>query len=157
MNQKQIGEFIAQLRKEQNMTQIELGEKLGVTNKTVSRWENGNYMPDISIMQELCETLNISINELISGKNLNESEFKSQADTNLILTMKQIKKIKKEKTFIDFFGGSGTGIIVSALISPDSIRRSIIIVIGLIMILISWYIKASYDKQIIRHLEKQVK
>lgn len=157
MNQKQIGEFIAQLRKEQNMTQIELGEKLGVTNKTVSRWENGNYMPDISIMQELCETLNISINELVSGKNLNESEFKSQADTNLILSMTQIKKIKKEKTFIDFFGGSGTGIIVSALTSPDSIRRSIIIVIGLIMILISWYIKANYDKQIIGHLEKQVK
>ena len=63
MNQKQIGIFISELRKEKNLTQLELGELLGVTNKTVSRWENGNYMPDISIIPLLCQTLEITINE----------------------------------------------------------------------------------------------
>ena len=63
MNQKQIGIFISELRKEKNLTQLELGELLGVTNKTVSRWENGNYMPDISIIPLLFQTLEITINE----------------------------------------------------------------------------------------------
>lgn len=68
MNQKQIGIFISELRKEKNLTQLELGELLGVTNKTVSRWENGNYMPDISIIPLLCQTLEITINEFFQLK-----------------------------------------------------------------------------------------
>ena len=57
MNQNQIGKFIAELRKNKHMTQAELGEKLGVTNKTVSRWENGNYMPDLSLLAQLARDL----------------------------------------------------------------------------------------------------
>lgn len=71
MDQQKIGLFIASLRKEKNLTQAQLGERLGVTNKTVSRWERGNYLPDISLMPVLCHELAITINELLNGERLN--------------------------------------------------------------------------------------
>lgn len=83
MDAKKTGAFIAQLRKEKNMTQQELGEKLFVTNKTISRWENGNYMPDIDTLQALSQEFNISINELLSGERLNESTYIDKAEENL--------------------------------------------------------------------------
>ena len=70
MDQIKMGKFIAALRKEKGLTQEKLGEKLGVTNKTVSRWENGNYMPDVEMLSLLSEEFGVSINELISGERL---------------------------------------------------------------------------------------
>lgn len=72
MDMKKIGVFLAELRKDRNLTQDELGEKIGVTNKTVSRWENGNYLPPVEIMQILSKLYNVSINEILSGERLNE-------------------------------------------------------------------------------------
>lgn len=83
MDAKKTGSFIAQLRHEKNMTQQELGEKLFVTNKTVSRWENGNYMPDIDMMQALSKEFNVSINELLSGERLHDTAYKDKAEENL--------------------------------------------------------------------------
>lgn len=83
MDAKKTGAFIAQLRHEKNMTQQELGEKLFVTNKTVSRWENGNYMPDIDMMQSLSKEFDVSINELLSGERLSETDYKDKAEENL--------------------------------------------------------------------------
>ena len=68
MDQMKTGRFIAALRKERNLTQEQLGEKLGVTNKTISRWENGNYMPDVEMLLLLSKEFGVSINELISGE-----------------------------------------------------------------------------------------
>ncbi len=153
MNQMQIGKFIAELRKEKNMTQAELGEKIGVTNKTISRWENGNYMPDISVIQMLCATLDIGINELICGKRLNETNFKENAENNLMSTLTQVKNIRRQKQWIDFFGGSGTGFLLSVVYAPDSTRKLVVIVIGLSMIGISWYLKAKYDKYVMEQIE----
>ena len=65
MDQKRIGRFIAQLRKEAAMTQEELGSAIGVTNKTISRWENGNYMPDIVLMKELCDVFPITTADVL--------------------------------------------------------------------------------------------
>ena len=76
MDQIKIGKFIAELRKEKCMTQEQLGEKLGVTNKTISRWENGNYMPDVEMLSLLSKELNVTINELIIGERLETEEFK---------------------------------------------------------------------------------
>ena len=76
MDQVKIGKFIAQCRNEKNITQEELGEKLGVTNKTISRWENGHYLPDIEMMQLLSKEFSISINELISGEKINDLDYK---------------------------------------------------------------------------------
>ena len=64
MDMQKIGKFLAELRKSKNLTQDELGEKIGVTNKTVSRWENGNYLPPVEILQMLSKTYGVSINEL---------------------------------------------------------------------------------------------
>ena len=87
MDQIKIGKFIAALRKEKSLTQEQLGEKLGVTNKTSSRWENGNYMPDVEMLSLLSEEFGVSINELISGERLLTEEFKKAADSNLITAL----------------------------------------------------------------------
>ena len=87
MDQVKIGKFIAQCRNEKNITQEELGEKLGVTNKTISRWENGHYLPDIEMMQLLSKEFSISINELISGEKINDLDYKEKAEENLIVAL----------------------------------------------------------------------
>ena len=73
---------------EHNLTQEALGEKLGVTNKTVSRWENANYMPDIEMLQLLSKELNVSVNELLAGEFLSDEEFRKKADENVIAVSK---------------------------------------------------------------------
>lgn len=156
MNQEKIGKFIAELRKEKEITQAELGERLGVTNKTISRWENGNYMPDISLMQSLCEEFEISINEFLSGERISDEDFRKKADANIISSLNREKLIRREKRVSDFFGGAGTGILVSILYSPDSIRRTVAIFIAIIMICIGWYYRAKLDKYIIDKSEKQI-
>ena len=83
MNTTNIGEFLATLRKEKNLTQEQLGEILGVTNKTVSRWENGNYMPPVEALQQLSEFYQITINEILSGKRLSDSDYKEMAEQNI--------------------------------------------------------------------------
>ena len=70
MNQKNIGKFIAQKRKEKNLTQEQLAEKLSVSNKTISKWETGKCMPDYSIVEQLCEELGITLSELMDMKSL---------------------------------------------------------------------------------------
>ncbi len=88
MNQEKIGKFIATLRKEQSMTQKDLAQKLGVSDKTISKWETGRGLPEISIMQSLCETLGISINELLSGEKLDISSYREKAEENISTLMK---------------------------------------------------------------------
>lgn len=88
MDQIQIGKFIASLRKQANMTQEALGELLGVTNKTISRWETGSYMPDIEMLQLLGKTFDVSLNELLAGKRLTDTEYRKAADENLAAVAK---------------------------------------------------------------------
>jgi transcriptional regulator with XRE-family HTH domain len=88
MDQVKIGRFIAQLRRERHLTQEALGEKLGVTNKTISRWENGNYMPDIEMLQLLGKEFSVSINELLRGERLTDENFREEADKNLVSAWK---------------------------------------------------------------------
>ena len=74
MDQIKTGGFIAELRKEQNMTQRELAEKLGVTDRAISKWENGRGLPDVSLMKPLCEILGITVTELLNGERASETE-----------------------------------------------------------------------------------
>ncbi|MDD5801290.1 MAG: helix-turn-helix transcriptional regulator [Solobacterium sp.] len=101
MDQIKTGKFIATLRKEKELTQEQLGEKLGVTNKTISRWENGNYMPDIEMLSLLSKEFDVSINELISGERLLLDDFKKAADNNLVTALNSSTFTLKEK--IAFF------------------------------------------------------
>ena len=101
MDQIKTGKFIAALRKEKDLTQEQLGEKLGVTNKTISRWENGNYMPDIEMLSLLSKEFDVSINELISGERFLEEDFKKAADNNLVMALNNSIFTLKER--IAFF------------------------------------------------------
>ena len=83
MNQEKIGKFIANLRKEKNMTQQELAKKLGVTDRAISKWENGRGLPDYSLLQDLCDTLSISINELFSGEKISKEDYETKAEENM--------------------------------------------------------------------------
>jgi len=97
MNQKEIGKFIAECRKEHNFTQEQLAEKLGVSSKSISRWENGNTMPDYSILADLCKNLNISINELFSCQKLPNERYKEEADKNLFTALENSTLNLKDK------------------------------------------------------------
>lgn len=83
MDTKMIGSFLKELRKENNMTQEQLGERIGVTNKTVSRWETGNYMPPVESLILLSDIYGISINEILAGKRVEMDELKQVADENM--------------------------------------------------------------------------
>jgi len=86
MNQLTIGKFIAQKRRELNLTQEQLGEKLGVSHKSISKWETGKCMPDYSIIEPLCQALGITISELLDGEE-NEKENIRTYDDSIILTL----------------------------------------------------------------------
>lgn len=92
MNQEKIGKFILKCRKEKKLTQIELAEKLGVTDKSISNWENGRNMPDLSLFKPLCEILDISINELISGEKLSKDKYQEKLEENIISTINYTNK-----------------------------------------------------------------
>lgn len=98
MDTKKIGAFIALNRKEKGLTQEQLGEKLGVSNKTISRWENGNYMPDLSMLEPLSKELGITLNELLAGEKIEKEEEQEYAERNLMSTIQYtIAKIQSEK------------------------------------------------------------
>ena len=95
MDQLKIGKFIAECRKQKNLTQMQLAEKLGITDKAISKWERGIAMPDTSIMLELCDILGISVNELLSGEKIS-MENNNQKNEQLLLDMaKELEKKNK--------------------------------------------------------------
>lgn len=87
MNQEKIGKFISFLRKEKDMTQQELARKLNISDRTVSKWENGRGLPDLGIIKPLCEELDISINEFFSGEKLNKKEYNDKLEENIEKTI----------------------------------------------------------------------
>lgn len=101
MDMVKIGQFLAQLRKEKNLTQAGLGEKLGVTNKTVSRWETGTYMPPVEMLQMLGELYGISINEILSGERLSDTGYRAKAEENIKAVLSESAFTLKDR--IDFF------------------------------------------------------
>lgn len=98
MEQSKIGKFIAECRKQKKLTQMQLAEQLGITDKAVSKWERGIAMPDSSLMLELCEILNISVNELLRGEKIS-MENRHQTNEQLLLDMtKELEQ--KNKTIL---------------------------------------------------------
>ncbi len=87
MNQEKIGKFIAECRKNKKMTQSELAERLGVTDKSIGNWENGRNMPDLSLFKPLCDELDITINELLSGEKIKKEKYQEKFEENIINTI----------------------------------------------------------------------
>jgi len=94
-----IGKFLSELRHEKNLTQEQLGERIGVTNKTVSRWENGNYLPPVEMLQELSGFYSVSINEILSGERLSEEEYREKAEENIKSALGSSFSIKERLEF----------------------------------------------------------
>lgn len=101
MDQIQIGKFIAEERKKKNYTQREFSDILGVSDKTVSKWECGRGFPEVSLLLPLCDGLNITVNELLSGKRLSEDNYKQEAENNIMNLIKEKEEnLKKWKLMI---------------------------------------------------------
>ena len=84
MEQEMIGKFISACRKEKGLTQMQLAEKLNITNRAVSKWETGKSMPDVSLMLDLCNILGITVNELLSGERIIMEDYQKRAEENLM-------------------------------------------------------------------------
>lgn len=102
MDMVKIGKFLADLRKENNLTQEQLGEEIGVTNKTISRWETGVYLPPVEMLQVLSEKYGVSINEILSGERLDEIKYKEKAEENIKTALEKSSfTIKDKEQFLD--------------------------------------------------------
>jgi transcriptional regulator with XRE-family HTH domain len=97
MDQKKVGMFLAQTRKQKGLTQKNLAERLMISDKTVSKWETGKSMVDPSLMIPLCEVLEISVNELLSGERLDASDYSRKAEENMIHLMKEKDQERKSR------------------------------------------------------------
>lgn len=143
MNQKKIGEFILKCRREKALTQLELAEMLGVSDRSISNWENGRNMPDLSLFKPLCEILGISINDLMSGEKVSDIEYQDKLEENIIKTIDYSNKkvIEKNNLINIIFIVFGILIVISSMtIFPsESSWGSIYAVFGSFISLIGIY------------------
>ena len=140
MDTKKIGAFIAMNRKKKGYTQEQLAEKLGVTNKTISRWENSHYMPDLSLLEPLSKELDITLNELLAGEEIVKEEAMEYSEQNLIQTIDYTdKKIKDEHKKISLFIiglGIFTSLCAFTVFPSESSWGSIYSMIGLFLFVV---------------------
>ncbi|MBO7303977.1 MAG: helix-turn-helix transcriptional regulator [Clostridia bacterium] len=134
MDQLKIGKFIANCRKAKGLTQMQLSEKLGITDKAISKWERGVAMPDTSIMLELCDILGISVNELLSGEKINMENNDQKNEQLLINLSKEIEQKNKTIWFsmwaimiVSMVGLIG-GLAVCAYLIPEGVWQLIAII-----------------------------
>ncbi len=148
MDQKKIGLFLKELRKEKNITQEVLAESLNVSNRTVSRWETGNNMPDISLLAQLSEFYHVSIPEIIDGERKSEKMNQETRDTAVKMAeySKNEVKIEKKKVISSLLMAFGAFIIISAfaIFPNDSSWGSIYSIVGGIILVIGFYFKIKF-------------
>ncbi len=138
MDQIKIGRFIAERRKLKNLTQMQLAEKLGITDRAISKWENGKGMPDSSLMLELCAELDISVNELLCGEVIEMTNYNEKAEQQLLEMAKEREKKDKQLLNIEIFIGILVTIIllacvfVASFVQMDAVWRIVLIVAGFI-------------------------
>ena len=97
MNQTTIGSYIAKKRREKNLTQEQLAEKLGVSNKTISKWENGKCMPDYSIIEQLCKELSVMLSELMDGEDAAEDSVRVYDDEQILDLLRRTQELERQK------------------------------------------------------------
>ena len=97
MNQTAIGSYIARKRREQNLTQEQLAQQLGVSNKTISKWENGKCMPDYSIIQTLCDALHVTLPELMDGEDAAEDSMRVYDDEQILDLLRRTQELERQR------------------------------------------------------------
>lgn len=139
MDQIKIGRFIKAVRKEKNLTQREAAEKLSVSEKTISKWETGNGLPDVGLMLPLCGLLEVSVNELLSGERLDEGRYHKKAEGNIVNLLKEKAESKKKIImsviicFITLLAGV-TLTVISGLSDMELWLRVLLVVIAFIIV-----------------------
>ena len=134
MNQIKIGEFIASQRKLQNLTQAALAERLGITDRAVSKWERGKGLPDVSIMLDLCEILGITVNELLCGERIS-MENSNQKNEQLLLDMAEALEQKNKTIWTSMWAimivsitALLTGLLICAFLIPEGVWQLVAII-----------------------------
>lgn len=146
MDQIKIGKFIAERRKANNLTQMQLAEKLNITDRAVSKWENGKGMPDSGIMLDLCKELKISVNELLSGEMIDMKDYDKKTE-DLLLEMKKQDEIKNKKLLTNLFVliisavifYVGIVLIAAFTLKEGPVLAAIICVSTALMVIIAFY------------------
>ena len=142
MNQMKIGKFIAECRKQKGLTQMQLAEKLGITDKAISKWERGIAMPDSSIMLQLCEILGISVNELLSGEKI-QMENNDQKNEQILLDMAKELEAKNKTIWASMWAimivsmiALFAGILIAAFLMPKGVWQLVTIIAVCVVFLI---------------------
>ena len=145
MDMIKIGRFIANKRKENDLTQMQLAEKLNITDRAISKWECGRAMPDSSIMLDLCEILKISVNELLCGEELEMNDYNKQAELNLIEMKRQKEEADKRLLSMEIVVVV-IGVLfllsllsISIFINIDTWLRVLLIVLGFVVFLVACF------------------
>lgn len=145
MDQIKIGKFISEKRKEKGITQSELAEKLNITDRAISKWENGICMPDVGTIPELCELLNITINDLFSGEVVNMKNNEKKLEENLMEMARQKEEADKRLLNLEWIIGIlscivlfGT-LLVASYVEMATYLRIIIIVVGVIVFFVAMF------------------
>ncbi len=139
MDQVKIGKFIAERRKKANLTQMQLAEKLSITDRAVSKWETGKSLPDSSIMLELCELLGISVNDLLCGEVVTMDNYNKELENNLLEMIKQKELSDKRLLSLEVFIGITATVVlfvlifIAAFIQMTTWLRVLLIVLGFIL------------------------
>ena len=142
MNQIKIGRSIAESRKEQKLTQMQLAEKLGITDRAVSKWETGKSLPDASIMLELCGLLKITVNDLLSGEVVSMNNYNEKSEKNLLEMIKQKEQADKRLLSLEIVIGLMSVmflfsmIFIAALIEMQDWLKVVLIVFGFVIFMI---------------------
>jgi len=143
MDQIKIGKFIAECRKKNNLTQMQLAEKLNITDRAISKWENGKGMPDSGIMLDLCNELKISVNELLSGEMIEMKNYDENAEKNLLDMVKQKEDSDKKLLGIEILMGIlcilplFSSILIVGLVPMEEWLASVIVGTSIIPLLIA--------------------
>ena len=141
MDQIKIGKFIAEGRKRADLTQIQLAEKLGITDRAVSKWETGKSLPDSSIMLELCGILGITVNDLLSGEVVTMDSYNKNLENNLLEMIEQKQQADKRLLALEVFVGITTTIVlfsfifIAALVEMSGWLKASLIVLGFVLFL----------------------
>ncbi|MDE6274120.1 MAG: helix-turn-helix domain-containing protein [Clostridiales bacterium] len=139
MEQAKIGKFIQEMRRQQSLTQRELAEKLNISDKTVSKWETGNGLPEVSLMLPLCDLLNISVNELLSGERLDERQYHKRAEENIMSLLNEKAEAKKKIIMsviiclITLLAG-GTLVVLAGALEMEIWLRILLVVLAVIIV-----------------------
>lgn len=142
MNQEKIGKFIQEQRKKNNLTQAELAEKLNITDRAISKWENGKSMPDSSIMLDLCKELKITVNELLSGETIDKNNYNEIAEKKLLeMAQNEENQNKKLMMYEIVIGYTSTVsflilIFVSSFLVEDIIAQVSLFILAFILLIV---------------------